>query len=1193
MAHIKSLICEGFKSFKNKTKINFSKGFTSIVGANGSGKSNILDAFVFAIGELSGNKLRVNNIKDLICNGGTNGGNASDLARVDIIFDNSDNSIPVETKIIKVSRIINIEGKGKYYLNDKVITRRELQDILDISGLLPNSSNLILQGELFRIITMNNNERRGLIEDISGIASYNEKKEKAEKDLEKVEENISRITILLNELSLQLDALEKERDDALKYQEHDLKQKNAENALKILKIRNFEKQIEKIIEKKEALVKEIQEINYILLEKRENLKNITTDLDKINEEIKKLQTDELKELTLKLSKLKTEFAKKETQKENHENILSKLKKNLVESFKKKDEIEKNKESIQKQITDKNEEKKVIKEKLQSLKEELHHSEEQIKEFDLENKNFQERLESLKNKTSEKNEIKSELKSEIKLLINKLENSNNNYNNSKKRIDLLKDEIEKIVQEITVLEEHEKNYIDKSDRELSLDELEDKKRFIVNNLKKINSTINEKQEKLISIKSRIKTIQRLSRNKAIEAILSLKNNLELKTRNDIQGTIFGTIAQLGKANEKYNTALQVAGGNKFNYIVVENQKTAKQCITFLKTKKIGRASFIPLDKIRTNIINFDLTNNEKIIGRAVDLIQFDPLFRNAFEFVFGSTIVVSDINTASKLELKARKVTLNGDIIEISNLMTGGAFKETLKGGFITQEESKVPILELELKHLKREEESYTKKLKDIETQIALNFRNRISTNNELSEIRQKLAILRDNLKRKDDELNEYVADIKIIETEIKSLEGELYEEQSKLNAVEKELSDLIDKVNDLKSNISLLENNDFTKEINNIRKQIDDLEKEKMRINLEITKLRTQLEDILNNRESEIEEAINNTQLEIEHNINELENLNNELSKSKQAIEELESIVLQKNEVIGQFYEKKEDLLLTQTNIKVEIEEISSSINPKNIKINTLEINLKNIQSHKEELEASNKTTNEEIEKIQEFLTYSEEKLFNLINKCLEIKQQLEPVNMRAIKKYDKIKQRYDELIEKHEIVVDERKTILDFIEKIELEKKNTFLNTFNGINDHFKDIFAKLSPGGEAKLELENNEDPFEGGVKMLARPGDKKWCLTQSMSGGEKTLTVIALVLGIQRYIPSPYYVLDEIDAALDDYNATQVAIMIKELSEKSQFILITHRDVTMTKTDQLLGVSNVHGLTEVLNLNIKEALEYIVES
>ncbi|MGV9205594.1 MAG: AAA family ATPase, partial [Promethearchaeia archaeon] len=245
MVYIKSLICKGFKSFKERTKINFNKGFTSIVGANGSGKSNILDAFVFALGELSSNTMRVNNISDLICNGGKEG-NPSKYARVDVIFENSTREIPVDSDSVKISRKINLDGRGKYYLNDKRTTRTEIRDILDLAGLMPNSTNLILQGELFRIINMNNDERRELIEDISGIATYNEKKEKAEKDLAKVEENISRITLLLNELSVQLDSLEKEKNDALKYQDLDERQKNAKKALILLKVQKFDAEINEI-----------------------------------------------------------------------------------------------------------------------------------------------------------------------------------------------------------------------------------------------------------------------------------------------------------------------------------------------------------------------------------------------------------------------------------------------------------------------------------------------------------------------------------------------------------------------------------------------------------------------------------------------------------------------------------------------------------------------------------------------------------------------------------------------------------------------------------------------------------------------------------------------------------------------------------------------------------------------------------
>jgi chromosome segregation protein len=1190
MVYIKSLICEGFKSFKQKTKVNFCEGFTSIVGANGSGKSNILDAFVFALGELSGNKLRVNSIKDLICNGGTDGHTPSKFARVDIVFDNSDRSIPVNSSAVKVSRKIDINGHGKYYINDKTITRRELQDIMELAGLAPNSTNLIQQGELFRIINMNNNERRGLIEDISGIAYYNEKKEKAENDLEKIEENISRITLLLNEVSIQLDSLETEKNDALKYQEQDIKQKNAEKAVIVKKIRSFKRQIERINATKEDMKKEVEQINVDVIDKRESLMKITLELDQINDEIEKLQSNELKEFTLRLNKLRTEFTKKETQKENTEKELVKQKKNIISIFNKKDKVEEKKTSIQQELEFMNENKKEIKEKLESLKEELYHSEEQVNEFDTEYSAIQEDLDNLRIKISEKIGERNEINSEIKVINNNIKNIDKNIKETQRRISQYKNEIETIINQGESLEQEELQYEKNSESFIDIEELEQEKIIITSKLKEISNRIDEKHDKLISIKSKIKAVQKLSVNRAINAILKLKQNPDEIVNS---GRIYGTIAQLGKSSQKYNTALQVAGGNKFNYIVVENQATAIKCINYLKRNKIGRASFIPLDKIKNYPINFNFRTNNKVIGRAVDLIQFDSQFNKVFEFVFGRTIVVADLDTASSLENNVRRVTLDGDIIESSNLMTGGNTKQIKQGGFLSIEESKIPELESELNVLKNKEAEYKNSLHELDKKITTNYKRKISKNHRLEDIRQKLAVLKDKIENNEEGLINAEQKYSELKVELEENSLNLEKEKNKLTEFNQDVIELENRENELKLKISLLKNNDFTKKINVLRKDIDTLEKQKMKIDIEVTKFQTQLEEIVNNTETEIKNAIENIQNEIATNTNELRDLESEIEETQQKVDELEKVILEKNQIIGRLYKSKEDTLKKQTNIKLEIEDLKSKIHPINIRINTLDVNLENIITQKEELENSSNVDPSEVEEIQEFISLSYDNLSEIISTSIEIKLQLEPVNMRAIKKFDKIKKRYDGLIEKHEIIVKEREAILNFIEKVEVEKKNTFMETFNGINKNFQEIFTKLSPGGEAKLELENQEDPFAGGVKMLARPGDKKWCITQSMSGGEKTLTVVALILGIQLYIPSPYYILDEIDAAFDDYNATQVATLIKQMSERSQFILITHRDVTMTKTDQLLGVSNVNGITTIINLNIKEALEQIAQT
>jgi len=1192
MAYIKSLVCEGFKSFKEKTKINFHKGFTSIVGANGSGKSNILDAFVFALGELSGNKMRVNNIRDLICNGGTNGAKPSKWARVDVIFDNSDRTIPVDSNTVKISRKINLKGQGKYYVNDKTTTRRELQDIMDIAGLIPNSSNLILQGELFRIINMNHTERRELIEEISGIASYNEKKEKAEKDLAKVEENISRITLILNEVSIQLDSLEKERDDALKYQELSERQAHAEKSLIIQKIRSFESQLEQISQKKDRLNQQIQEITQEIQQKRENLMQITTKLDKVKSQIKELQTEELEELTQQLNEFKTQLTKKETLKENDQKELAKAKKKLITLFQKRDSLEEKSTQINTDLKKKNETKSEIKAKLTSLKEELYHSEEQIKEFDAEYSKIQAQLKEQQTEISQEKDKNNAIESDMRVLENKVENATHNLHSRRSKVAKIKKQIQTLEEKIEALKEKERAFSGEGEGTINFEALEQEKREINQKLKHLRESIDRTHEKLISLRSKIKAVKSFSSSRGVDSLISLKNNPEDLHKNEIRGKIYGTVAQLGKSKEEYNTALQVAGGGKFNYVVVDNQQTAKECIVYLKNNKLGRASFIPLDKIKTYPLNHTIPPTDHVIGRAVDLIEFDPLFTRAFEFVFGRTVVVADIETATTLKINAKKVTLDGDVVESSNLMRGGKYKKKSSLGFGSVEEAKIPLLEKEIELLKDQEHKYVSRLKEIEQTVTANYKKRISANNEISQIRQQLAVAEDQLKQKRTDLSQLKQEMDGIKANIQELTQELDEIRLNQDHIQQILSTLIGKKEELQEKLVCLQDNDFTKQIESLRQEIEALEKKKMKLDLEITKLETQLEEIRTNQQTELNQSLQETEESIASLTHVLEQTEGEIETLTQQIVELEQQVKEKNQVIGKFYEQKEALLTEQTDLKVKIEDLKSEIHPKHIKINTLDINKNNIESQKQDLKATLEMDDQLLKELEPFVEYSQAKLTEIIEQCKFTKVQLEPVNMRAIKKYDKMERRYEDLIEKHETVVDERLAILNFIDKIEEEKRNTFMNTFNGINEHFRNIFSKLSPGGEAKLELENQEDPFAGGVKMLARPGGKKWCLTQSMSGGEKTLTVIALVLGIQIYVPSPYYILDEIDAALDDYNATQVATMIRELSEDSQFILITHRDVTMTKTDQLLGVSNIHGLTSVINLNIQEALEQIAQ-
>lgn len=1189
------MICQGFKSFKEPTKINFDKGFSAIVGANGSGKSNILDAFVFALGELSGNKMRVNNVRDLICNGGADGKNTSRAARVDIIFDNSDGGIPIESSEVTLSRKITLKGTGSYYINGRRTTRRELQDLMDLCNLIPNSTNLVLQGELFRIINMTNTERRQIIDEISGIASYDEKKENAERQLEKVEENISRITLLLNEVSIQLDNLEVEKNDALEYKRFDDLQRDLDKTLLIKKIEGITKILIKIKEKKRTIEQEIIQIENNVVVKRNYLSELSEKLDLVNYKISNLESEELIELTQKLNYLKTENAKNETSKAHVTKEINKLKNAQISAINKKAELLNEKTELKKELTVLESEKAGNEQILKVKNENLDAIKQELQKLDSNYVDVQERLEGTRQSILREQETRNTLYSEVKVLENSVNNHEKNKINISKRITKISNELINFEEETIELEERKKKLQDNKRGPANIADFENAKVEIDRELKRIQDIIQEKHTRLISLKSKLKTIKKFNQNRAVEAILKIKDS------DEIQGIIYGTILQLGKTNAEYNVALEVAAGGKLQYLVVDSQKTSKECIQYLKRNKIGRASFIPLDKIKVITPNYIIKSNDKVVGRAVDLIQFDQVYRKAFEFVFGRTIIVSDLETAVNLPVNARKVTMKGDVVESSNLMRGGTHQKNNGFSFQTNEESNIKNYEAELEKLKIKERSLINKLREIDMNISEYYKNSIQGNKELNGITQKLNGYQEKRIEKEDEIKSLKLEINDIENEIQKSNEDLSEKSNILNIFNEKLDALKNQEKLLQNELQNSENAKIKNQIQELERDVSRLTENISQIRITLTQIKTKLKDVLVNKIAEIEETILKNEETIEDCLVENESLEAIIETTKEEIKEINAKILEQNQILSEFIKEKNQITKDITDTKIAIEEMKAQIHPKSIQINTYENKLENFKAQLCELQVLFGNNYEEIftetdisipEGLKQYIDYSLSKLEELIRDCIEKKTLLEPVNMRAIDKYDKIKKRYDDLIEKHDQVVNERQSIIEFVEKIEADKKEVFLKTFAGINENFSKIFAKLSPSGEAKLELENYEDPFAGGLKIMARPGDKKWCLTQSMSGGEKTLTIIALILGIQQYIPSPYYILDEIDAALDEVNTILVAEMVKELSLNSQFILITHREQTMERTDQLLGISIADGISGVLNINIREALAAIAE-
>ena len=1186
---IKKMICIGFKSFRKRTIINFdSDGFTAIVGANGSGKSNIIDAFVFVLGALSAKSLRANTIKDLISNGG-HGMGPSDTASVEIIFDNADRSISLDIPEISILRKIDRKGNGIYKLNGKRSTRKDIVNLLDLSGVLPNSSNMVLQGEIYRLINMNSNERRELVEDIAGIASYNEKKLSAEDELMQVQTNLGQIALLLNEVYLQLEDLKKEKINAEKYLELTSQEKIRTNALYMVKIQSSDYKIEKMAEEKIEINIKISEIEKKEVQLKEEIEILKQKIADLEPKIEKLQDSELLKMTNKLKELKNKVTELITSLSYDKKNLKTYQQEQLELQDRLNQINEQEEKLKKEIKKIEAKKQNINIQIDEKTEIIQELENKLLKIDVEYIQIKENLKRLQIEIDQIKEEKSQYSGDFRLIEQKIEDLNESKSKLEKKIFESHDVLDGLKINIENYMIERKQKLGLEDIDFSKDGIEKK---IINMEKEIDgwnikrnemtSISNKTQKELFELKSKVKIINHMNSNDRAQ-----KEILSLNKTGKING-IYGTISQLGSTSKKYYTAMEYAAGNRFNFIVVENQIVAEKCINYLKQNKLGRATFIPLENIKYNPFNDSLPEDPRIYGRAVDLIEFSEKYRNAFEFVFGRCVIVKDIPTARGLKISAKRVTLEGDVVEGSNLMTGG-HKTKSKGLGFDNNHDQQKIKELESTHQKIQQQisDLDIKINAHRLEISRLYKLKITGANKTKEISEQIAVCKASIEQLLIAINNDETEIEGIIKEINGYSSQKNKLEQNVDEIKKKLTGLIEKEIKIQKKLDSSEESSIKQQLKQNENQLKNLQREATQIEIEFTKKSTSLTDTISSNRTTAQTLLNQRIHDISETTNSIEELSNDLKDYEVEVKVLEEKISHKSKALTVLMNEKKKLTFDMSENQLKVGQIGNEFYPLKMNLNTFEVKT---TEFKEKISEWKCFINPEIEVPEHLLKISESVHQKEIVKIELQKNQLGAVNLRAIDKYIDIEERFKDLEEKNEQVIKEREAILDFIESLEQEKKKVFLNTFNAINKNFAYIFSRLSAGGEAKLELENLEDPFEGGVLILARPGEKKWCLTQAMSGGEKTLTIIALILGIQMHVPSPYYILDEIDAALDDVNAALVADMVKELSEKSQFIIITHRDVTMARVDHLLGVSNIEGVTSVINLSIKNVLKQL---
>ena len=1164
--YIKEVEIDNFKSFANKVNIPFLKGFTTISGPNGSGKSNIIDSILFALGLSTSRTLRAEKIYQLISTH-----TRRNEAFVKVTFapeKEGESEFTVARKIKKSSQGYT----SIYYLNDKIVTLTEVHTKLEQYNITPNSYNVIMQNDVMSITNCSDIERRKIIDEIAGVADFDRRIEQAQTELGTVESRVQNSMLILTEVDQRLEQLASEREVALKYQKLREEKTMLESQITTVKYFDIKKGLERTHEGILDSQKKKKEEEVKLKKLEEKSLTVKTKLDELSDLVKEKGEAEQIEVKKQVEELKGQMDRKEAAINFAEkNIQDNLKtvenaKNGIENLKVKNQkqeqliVEKENE-----ITNLETEKETEKEKLLNILQEVSGLSQTADKY-LEKRNeLRKEFEETKDAETKLIQTKAPLESEL---------SN------------LKKETEEAKEKIAEFEEFKANFSANKDQlEVQVEELakelEDFKQIQQNTLYELDKTKGEITDAGYNIQTAYKKISTMEAQKQAFEDVNFGKAIDTVLNAKING-VHATLAQLGQVDKEYSVALEVAMGARMKNVVVDDDEVAKVAIEILKSANAGRATFLPMNKIKKAPGSLRLPKDKGIIDFAINLIDFDDEYLNAFYHALGDTLIVEDYNSARKLIGQYRMVTLSGELFEKSGSISGGsAARSGLK--FSQTQDDELAKYKMRLLEFEKAYNTLDKKKAELETKLD---KVRISYSNTLTE-HNKAKMELGNLIRNSEQTD------KSIEEKSALINSNL----PKIEKIEKELEKLEEEHIRLNDNTLRLE-----EEIKEIEAKMSPDELTKLKQKTEATEnIIKQLETKIAGAKNDIDGfkrviAFQNEVIETHHKeIDRLHKDNEVLAVDKtryaQEITGLKEQIVVLDEKIKELGEKLVEIQAERDKVNEEYLALEKEKNVLDVNIEKINEQIEAFKSRRRELEPQLENIKEELKEAGIQLSelkeaeISVEEITARIQRLQKRMDDLGDVNMRAIVAYDEVLERQKELKTKIETLSNEKAQILSRMEGYEELKKDTFLNTYNNINDNFKEIFNKLSEG-EGTLLLDNPNQPFTGGMTIEAQPRDKEKTRLNLMSGGEKSLTALAFVFAIQRYMPAPFYAFDEVDANLDGINVEKLADIVKNQALNTQFVVVSHRKPMIESANRTIGVTQKEkGKTCVTGVKLRD--------
>jgi len=1164
MTKINRISIHGFKSFAHKIDIPFEDKFNCILGPNGSGKSNVGDAICFVLGRISAKSMRAEKAANLIFNGGKKKKPASS-ASVEIAFCNAKKTFPHGDEEVSISRTLTKKGNSVYRINGKRHTRTEVLDFLSAAKINPEGYNIILQGAITKFVDLSPLERRKVIEEISDVSIYEEKKHKAVLELNKVEDKLNNAEIILKERKVHLKELKKDRDQALKFKE--LKDRIDSNKATHLhlQIKDKERQKEKYDKEVQKHENKVDSVEKRIMKLKQQVTESKQKINKINREIEQKGEKEQVKVHREIEDLKVSLAKDKSR-------VSTLKDEINKIQQRKDQFNTEIKELESKVSSHGQKKTELQQKIKLKTKEIEDIEKSIASF------------KKKNKIETSQELEKELENKDKLIeqkqeeVQQIRQKQQELLREKDRVEYQLETLDEKIKKVREVEQQNKGQVK---------ELQDKKSELKSATLRLNKCLDndssfasqssnakkklvELQEKQIQLNAKTMNIRAgLSSNKAVANILENKKKFR---------GVHGTISELGQVNKKYSLPLETAAGARLQHIVVDNDGTAADCIKYLKSNKLGSASFIPLNKIRYHDISIEnkkLLKQPGVHGFALDLISFKSQYKKAFAYVFGNTLVVESIDTARKVGIgKVKMATIDGNIAESSGVMRGGFFTRRNSVGFKEKGAiEELEKLENEISELQGVISNVTVKRESNEEEISTLRKMRSELEAEIIKLEKTLHLDTHDLDATSGLKNELKEKLQKVSTGLNHV-------QKRITSINRELASLKSKKQTLRSQVNELRNPRLLAQLSAFEESRQNGREDLLRLKSEIKNLSTQVDQLIAPEREKIKEILK------QHGKEETK-FNIEIKELAGKIKDREKHLTEKEKASKEFYSRYRSLFSQREKLSAEMNTADNEIENVREKMrgNEREINLVSLKNA--EIKAKLAGLNQEFKRfkgVEIFKGKSLEELQKEINKFEVMLAQMSAVNMKALEVYEEVETEFNKLLEKKKSLDNEKTEVLTLMNEIETKKKDHFMNTFTSADENFRKIFSSLFKKGKAYLQLENSDKPFEGGLNIKVKLTGNRFMDIKSLSGGEKTLTALSFIFAIQEYQPASFYVLDEIDAALDKHNSETLAKLIRNYSNQAQYLLISHNDAIISEADTLFGVSmSEHGVSKVTSLRI----------